>query len=87
MVCGLFQLYHNNYNWIAHLKLSEINKSVKSLKLLRSYADSFFSREKLGIETTTSQKAPKYEEKSWVYFKFCSEVFFSQSGGGWFIDY
>ena len=59
MVCGLFQLYHENYNCIPHLKLLEMNKSVKSLKLLASYTDSFFVREKLEMETTASKKAPK----------------------------
>lgn len=59
MVCGLFQLYHENYNCIPHLKLSEMNKSVKSLKLLGSYADSFINSKKLGTETATIEKAPK----------------------------
>lgn len=71
MVCGFFHLYHENYNFIPHLKLSEMNKSVKSLKILGSYIDSFFSGEKLGMETTSNKKAPNKEEKSWVYFKFC----------------
>jgi len=43
VVCGLFQLYLENYNCIPRLQLLDMDKSVKSLKLLGRCIDSFFS--------------------------------------------